>query len=267
MLRLLTDRCFLAVSAKGIAVVQAAAFGRRIFDKRFYPIDADINKDINLLYPLLNQILPQHSKQKFQQLQVILSTDFTRFMVLPEQTNPLPTSDQLAYAKALYQEVYGDLCEEWLIASDDAPPYQPVLCAAIDQMLLEQLKAMAIQHRFTLASVVPYVTNLINQFNLKAYEGYLAIVEPSRVVLIEFKGTLQNIQQVKWKDEWIAPLQKMLNKNILCSGLSGKKLIIYAPMYKELDAAEFFNWDVTLRKPLPSVLERTQHYQMLIGCV
>lgn len=267
MLRLLTDRCLVAVSAKGIAVVQAAAFGRRIYDKQFYPIDTDITKDINLLYPLLNQILLKHSKQKLQQLQVILSTDFTRFMVLPAQTSLLSTLDQLAYAKALYQEVYGDLCEEWVLAPDDAPPYQPVLCAAIDQILLEQLKSMAIQHRFNLSSVAPYVTYLINQFNLKAYEGYLVIVEPSRLVFIEFKGALQNIQQVKWKDEWIAPLQKMLNKTLLCSRLSGQKLTIYAPMQKDLDAAQFSNWDVTLIKPLASVLERTQHYQMLLGCV
>lgn len=266
MLPLLTSRCFVAISASGIALVQAPAFGQRVYDKKYYPFDGQLNKNTSSFYTLLNTVLVNHVREKSQQLHVILSADFIRFMVLPSQTNTLNGADRLAFARAIYQDVYGALSDSWVIEADDAPPKQPILCAAIDQMLLEQLKSMAIEHRFTLSSVTPYATKLINRFNLKEYDGYLALVEPTRLVLIHFKGGLQNLHHIKWENDWVSPLKTLLNQTILRNGVSTKNLMIYAPINTELDAAKFTDFNVKFLTPIPSVLQSAD-YQMLRGCL
>jgi len=266
VLPLLTSRCFVAISASGIALVQAPAFGQRVYDKKYYPFDGQLNKTPSSFYPLLNTVFANHSRQKSQQLQVILSADFIRFMVLPSQSNALNGSDRLAFARAIYQDVYGVLSDSWVIEADDAPPKQSILCAAIDQILLEQLNSMAIEHRFTLSSVVPYATKLINQFNLKGYDGYLAVVEPTRLVLVNFKGGLQNLHHIKWENDWVSPLKILLNQTILRNGLSTKHLMIYAPMNTKLDEAKFTDFNVKFLTPIPSVLQSAD-FQMLRGCV
>lgn len=267
MLPLLTSRCYISISTTGIAFLRVPALGRRNYDKQFYPIQGQITKSTNTLYPLLNQILAEHSRQKSQRLQVILSSDFIRFMVLPAQTTLQTGSDQMAFASAFYYQVYGQLCDSWLIESDDAVPHQPTLCAAIDQVLLDQLKTMANDYRFNVSAVVPYATWLVNQFRLEGYDGYVALVEPTRLVLIHFEGTLQSLEHVKWEDDWISPLEILLNKTILRNSLSTRNLLIYAPMDTALDTTRFSYWKVTFQKPLPSLLERSSHYQMLRGCI
>jgi hypothetical protein len=188
-------------------------------------------------------------------------------MVLPAQKTPLSASDQLAFASALYRDVYGAISEAWVIKSDDAPPQQPNLCAAIDQTMLEQFLLIASQHQFSLTSIAPYTTELINQFHLKEYDGYLAIIEPSRIVLTHFKGVLQSIQQVKYEDNWIISLQASLNKTLLRNGLNTKNLMIYAPLHHKIEKDQFEGWNVILQNPLPSQLQLTAHYQMLRGYV
>lgn len=267
MLPLLTSRCYISISTTGVAFLRVPVLGRRNYHKQFYPVEEQITKSANTLCPLLNQVLAEHSRQKSQQLQLILSTDFVRFMVLPAQTTLLTESDQLAFASALYHEVYGQLCDSWHIESDDAVPHQPTLCAAIDQVLLDQLKTMANDYRFNVSAVVPYATWLINQFRLEGYDGYLAIVEPTRLVLIHFDGALQSIEHVKWEDDWISPLEILLNKTILRNGPSTRNLLIYAPMDTVLDATRFSYWKVTYQQPVPSQLQRSRHYQMLRGCI
>jgi hypothetical protein len=82
---------------------------------------------------------------------------------------------------------------------------------------------------------------------------------------MEFKGTLQSIHYLKWENDWVYPLQKLLNKTILVNGLIAQNLIIYTSMHSELDTATFVNWKVSIRKPLPSLLESSSHYQLLRG--
>jgi hypothetical protein len=257
----------MAISSSGITFVKAPAFGRRIIDKQFYPFETTINHDASHIYALLNTVLQKHSTKKTQQLQLILSSDFIRFMVLPAQKTPLSASDQLAFASALYRDVYGAISEAWVIKSDDALPPQPNLCAAIDQTMLEQFRLIASQHQFSLTSIAPYTTELINQFHLKEYDGYLAIIEPSRIVLSHFKGAIQSIQQVKYEDNWIISLQVLLNKAILRNGVSTQNLMIYAPLHHKLENDQFENWNVTFQKPLPSQLQITAQYQMLRGYI
>ena len=267
MLPLLTSRCFMAIDTAGIALAQAPAFGRRVYDKQYYPFDEQLTKNTSAFYAKLNSVLAKHSKQQSQQLQVVLSADFIRFMVLPAQTKPLNASDRLAFARALYQDVYGTLSDAWLIATDDAPPQQSTLCAAIDHALFEQLESMSIEHRYTLSSVVPYATTLINRCNLQEYDGYLAVVEPTRLVLMDFKGGVQNLQHTKWVGDWVSPLNSLLNKTMLRNGLNTQDLTVYAPVNNELEASQFANFKLTHLKPIPSLLGSSIHYQILRVCL
>ena len=255
------------MSLDGIAIVKTAPFGRRIIHKQFYPLHEFFDKSSNAIYLLLSEVLAEHKSLNLQKLQVVLSSDFIRFMVLPAQINDLSIEDKIAFAGAIYNEIYGSLSDNWTIQLDDVPPHTPTLCAAIDRMLLDQFKAIASQNRFLLTSVEPYATQIINKLNLKKYNGFLAIIEPSRLILMGFKGNIQSVQYLKWQNDWISPLQLLLNKTLLRSGLSDQHLMIYAPVDSEIDAAKFVNWNLTLSKPLPSLLEFSWHYQILRGCV
>jgi len=265
VLPLLTNRCCLAIGPNGVAIAKMPALGRRIIHKAFYPLTDSLDVRSNALYPLLNDVLAEHNSQKSQQLEVVLSSDFIRYMVLPAQINPLNATDRRDFSTAMYQEVFGALSNDWVIQSDDAPPCQPILCAAIDQSLLNHLKETASQYRFHLRSVLPYATQITNRLNLDKHDGFLAIIEPTRLILMEFKGALHGIHSVKWEDDWVYPLQKLLNKTILVNGLIAKNLIVYTSMHSELDAAAFVNWNASVRKPLPSLLEPSSHYQLLRG--
>ena len=267
MLHLLTNRSFIALSLDGIAIVKTAPFGRRIVHKQFYPLQESFDKNLNAIYLLFSEVLAEHKSLKLQKLQVVLSSDFIRFMVLPAQINDLSVEDKTAFAGAIYNEIYGALSDEWAIQLDDVPPHTPTLCAAIDRMLLDQFKAMAFHNHFLLTSIVPYATQMINLLNLKKYYGFLAIIEPSRLILMGFKGNIQSVQSLKWQNDWTSPLQTLMNKTLLRNGLSDQHLMIYAPLESEIDTAKFVNWNLTLSKPLPSLLEPTRQYQLLRGCV
>lgn len=254
----------MTLCSNGIGMVEVSAFGRKILDKQFYPFDS-IDDDGEILNELLNKILAKHSTDKTQQLEVILASNFVRFLVLPKQSVYLNANEKLAFANALYQDVYGALAEQWLLVLDDTPPYQPTLCAAIDQKLLDQLKQVATLHRFSLTSVLPHIISVINHLNLRNYQGCLAVVESSRLVFVEFNYVLNYIQQVKWQDNWITPLQKILKKTQLSSRLVKNQLMIYGPTHQDLDSSLFDQWDVTLYKSKVSTLGDAEHFQMITG--
>lgn len=255
----------MAICSNGIALVEVSAYGGKILDKQFYPFDSAQDDGGDIFNGLLNKVLAKHSKNKSQQLEVILSSDFVRFMVLPRQSSYLSAAERAAYADALYKEVYGNLSEQWSIAIEDAPPYHPALCAAIDNHLLDQIKQIAIQHRFRLSSVGTHATSVINQLNLHNFQGCLAIVEPSRLVFVEFNHSLKHIQQLKWQGNWITPLQKILRKTQLSSHLAKNQLLIYAPFHPQTDIPSFDEWHVNFCKPATSMFEGSAHFQMILG--
>lgn len=266
MLPLLNSRCYLAISASGIALARTSTLRRRIVSQAFIPLPKPI-KNSEAVYPLIDAILSQHSSQKSQQLQVLLSSDFVRFMVLPAQQTALTASEKMAFANALYHDVYGTLSDNWLIQTDDTPPQQPTLCAAIDQQLQAQLKAIASQHRFNLCSVVPYPTYIMNRLPLEKYDGFLVIIEPTRLVLAEFNNTLQAMQSIKWEGDWKTPLMHLLNKTTICDGLIQKRLLVYTSVQDSIESIKIDNWQISFLKALPTSLARSVDFQMLVGCV
>lgn len=265
MLPLWTNRCLMSISAIGVAMVEISSITQNIVEKQFYPFGDLHNPDQQNINQIVNVILEKHRKSKRQKLQVILSSDFIRFMVLPAQSKYLNNSDRWALANALYREVYGSLCENWMIEFDDSPPYESTLCAAIDIGLIDHLKMSASHHNFVLTSVVPYATTLINQLNLSAFHGYVALIEPARLVFVEFNETLLNIQQVKCRNGWINPLQQILKKTELFSSLDSKKLIICSPQKNELNLSEFDDWQISFAKTHHLIQEGETDYQMILG--
>lgn len=257
----------MSISSDGIGYIEISRFGNKLRKQQRYSITPISNADQQTIHTLITQVMAQHSSQHYQQLELVLSSDFIRFLVLPAQSDMLTTSEKRLYAKALYQQVYGNLSDNWQIEFDDAPPNQATLCAAIDQSFIHQLQQLALQHRFWLTSITPLVSYLTNQLKLKRYEGYLVIIESSRIVLIEFKSTIQTIQQVKWQEDWLAPLKKLLTKTQLSRTISTNSVQIYAPMHQHFDRALFSDWDITLLKPISSLQALMSDSQFIVDQV
>lgn len=93
---------------------------------------------------------------------VVLSSHFSRFLLVP--WNPeLATPDELqAFAAAAFENVYGEAATAWDIRVSPERPGSPRVACAVDREMLTALEAAVAGSRQRLASVQPYLMACYN---------------------------------------------------------------------------------------------------------
>jgi hypothetical protein len=199
------------------------------------------------------------------QLSITVASDFVRYLTLPPQQIHMSAEEKLAYAAAAYREVYGLVADGWQIQLQDTPAHEATISAAIDHKLLETLKQIALNKQLKLASIQPYLMSAFNglQSQLRHTNGFLAIVEANRILLVNLKdGNCNSLRVSVRGEDWQAGLSGLMTRESLLSENIGKTLLVYAPAQKNAALSAINGWQVKRIGSLKNVLNSLQ-YSML----
>lgn len=163
----------LALSSAGIALSMQGKKPQLLTDGSFQW------KNVNQLA----EVLGQHKNSLInQQVRIILSNVFVRYLVLPWQNNIYTQADWQAVAKHAFRKQFGSVANDWLVSVSLAKHGQTVLAAAIDNNLYTQLQASAKQHKFNICAIDPLLMTLLNQ---NPTNTWALIAEPQRLALCQ----------------------------------------------------------------------------------
>ena len=182
------------------------------------------------------------------QLQVILTSDFVRYLILPCQPMAMSTAEKSAYAIATYRYVYGAVIDGWHIKLHDAAPNQSTIVAAVDEKLLATFKQISLKHQLKLNSVQPYLMSAFNTLNhqLSNINGYLVVLEAGRLLLISLRqGQCQNLRTIMVDDDWQTELKHLLMRESLLGDTSGREVLVYAPAIKKSALNSIEGWNIS----------------------
>jgi hypothetical protein len=249
VLPLLPNQLTVSLSKDSVACIQTAGglFGRVLKQQHVaitpttneLPWSTALNKFESLLAPM--QIKPK------TQLKIILSSDFVRYLFLPQQPISMNFAEQQAYALAAYREVYGTVADAWNLKLHDAAPNQATIVAAIDENLLETLKQIALKYQLKLTSVQPYLMSAFNCLSKQTSKinGYLVVLESERLLLLSMvQGQCQNLRTIAVAADWQVELKSLLMRESLLGDMLGREVFIYAPAQKNTALKAIEGWNV-----------------------
>lgn len=146
-------------------------------------------------------------------LNLVLSSEFVRYLILPPQGIAANAVESKAYAQAFFNDIYGDTAQTWQIAVDDTAPHMPSLAVAIEGAFYKQLNLIVDKHHLTLKRFEPFVTTAVNLLDKEIgnTSGYLAIVELHRVLLLRLrKGKLMHLKVDVIRNYWQQTLTQLV---------------------------------------------------------
>lgn len=215
---------------------------------------------INQLDGLLNtvQVKPK------SHLEIIVASDFVRYLVLPAQQMRMNQNEKNAYALAAYHDLYGAVAANWQIKLHDAAPHQPTIVAAVDKKLLAALTQLALKYQLKLTSIKPYLMCALNGLasQISKKTSQLVLVESSRLLLIN----LLNSQLISLKSDtvgnnWQIDLENLMHRELLLSDsahqISRQEVLVYAPTHKNITLKDSAEWHFKLvSKPNKNTLNK-----------
>ncbi|WP_233093828.1 hypothetical protein [Azotobacter chroococcum] len=133
----------------------------------------------------LERLLGEQGRRRAS-LDLLLSSRFVRFALIPWSEQLASPEELEAYARFRFQEIYGALADGWLLRLSPAPAGQPRLAAAIERGLLERLQVLSKDAGLRLCSVQPYLMAAFNRFagQLPAGDFLFVLAEPGRSSLL-----------------------------------------------------------------------------------
>jgi len=138
---------------------------------------------------------------------VVLSNHFVRYALVPWSGALSSPQEEDAYVRHHFVKIHGERAKSWVFRATGASSR---LCSAIDQDLLEELRACFAKHRKAkLVSVQPALMAAFNRWrgSIPASGAWLVLVEPGRACVgLHAQGHWQSVQNAK--GEWRAALER-----------------------------------------------------------
>ena len=198
-------------------------------------------------------------------LNITLASEFVRYLSLPSLQIRMNAAEKLAYVAAAYQDVYGEVVNDWEIKLHDAPADETTLAAAIDKKLLAEISQIAFKHHLILNSVQPYLMRAFNALanQISNVSGYLVIVELKRLLLINLQdGKYQHLRAYTVGDNWQSELKNLILRESLLSNSDKQEILVYAPTQKNTVLNVIDSWQLKRIGTLKNVISNIQ-YSML----
>ena len=153
-------------------------------------------------------------------LEVVLSGHFVRYGVLP-WTGNLSADDLRAYAQHELAQLFGADAAGWAVTVGQVSGKQPRLIAAVDQALLDELRAVAARRRLHLASVRPLLDAAcaVLPDNTLPAAGWLAVIESGRLSVSRLAdGHCVSVRSAAYAGEAARAVLTLLEQEALCAG-------------------------------------------------
>jgi hypothetical protein len=263
---------FVLLGADNVAVVsQSRGLRKRILEQKQQKFQAvtESSKSETLIWQQstmqLDSLLMAMQKKPGTRLNIILASEFVRYLSLPALQIRMSAAEKLGYASATYQDVYGAIANDWEISLQDAPATETTLAAAIDKTLLAELGQIALKHQLLLTSVQPYLMPAFNSLasQIGKASGYLAIVELKRLLLINLQsGKYHNLRAYTADDNWQSELKNLILRDALIGDAEKKEILVYAPAQKNTVLNLIDGWQIKRIGVLKNAVSNMQ-YSML----
>ncbi|MDF0731747.1 hypothetical protein P0Y43_13605 [Pseudomonas entomophila] len=123
-------------------------------------------------------------------LQVLLSARYSRFCLVPWSEAIGHPRELHAYARACFEQLYGQALDDWRIVLSAEPAGAPRIATALPEALLQGLQALGKRRRLRLHSVQPYLMAAYNRCLAQLAQGdfLFVLAEPRRSVLLLAAG-------------------------------------------------------------------------------
>lgn len=123
------------------------------------------------------------------QASVVLSNDLVHYTVLPWQAGITRPAEVQAVARLQFERLLGDAAQTCSVHCHEGGYGQPVLACAVDQALVDAVRATLAERGLKLVSVQPLLMAAANGLRKHlADDAALAIVEQDRVCLARWSG-------------------------------------------------------------------------------
>lgn len=228
------NQVYISLAIDQLALVYRTSITKRVLAQHRLSIEAQ-TLDWHAILQQLEIVLTSLKLPANTQLHIVLASDLVRYLTLPAQDTRMSHVEQLAYAKAAYREVYGNVTSEWRIQCNDAAPSQTIVAAAIDDQLFDAIQQVADKFQLKLKEVQPYLMHAFNQLSrqIGRATALLAIVESNRLLLINInQGDCQQVRNQKLMPNWQEMLGQLLSRESLLGEQENREILVYAPTHK-----------------------------------
>jgi hypothetical protein len=159
---------------------------------------------------------------------LVLSSHFTRYLVVPWSAQLISPAEELELARARFVQVYGQPALDWSIAMSRAPAGAGRLCAAVDQALLGEMSSAVAACALRLRSVQPALMALFNEWRRRiGDDAWLVIAERGRLVIAWIHAGEWRSVRTRPLDGTAIPLAQLLEQErLLLSAPDGQKVFL-----------------------------------------
>jgi hypothetical protein len=131
---------------------------------------------------------------------VVLSNHFVRYLLLPWNADLVNGQEELAFAGARFQQVFGEAAHQWVLKLSHFGPGFASVASAIERPLLEALTSLIAGSPLRLRSIQPGFMAACNaRQRMPPGAAWVAMAEPGRLLL-------GSIRAGKWQSLRARPL-------------------------------------------------------------
>ena len=154
MSRLSNDTLCVSIAPWGLSLLVRGGFVRRFGVRTKVRPDVPYGNWAEALVAL-DHAMMQPEWDGCKQLQIVVSSHWIRYLVLPWNEMLLQRREAYGFVRASFQQVYGETATRWKMRLAEQGYGKPILASAIDNELLEQLATLALKHEMKLTAVSP----------------------------------------------------------------------------------------------------------------
>jgi hypothetical protein len=115
---------------------------------------------------------------------VILSNHFVRYLLLPWKPEIVTAEEELAFAAARFNQVYGASTQDSVIRVSAAPAGSQRVTSAVERPLLQLLAELLAELGLRAESIQPHLMSAVNAWGgRRLRDGWVALAEPSLLLL------------------------------------------------------------------------------------
>ncbi len=115
---------------------------------------------------------------------VVLSNHFVRYLLLPWKPEIATRGEELAFAAARFNQVFGASAQDSAIRVAAAPAGSQSVASAIEPPLLRALGALLAEFDLRAESIQPHLMSAVNAWGMRRLrDGWVALAEPGLLLL------------------------------------------------------------------------------------
>lgn len=226
----------------------------QVLDKKIYPYEADAVPLLDNVVRALEMALSELPK-KPAYAQVILSNHFVRYTMVPWSDKLSNETEELAYAKHCFNQLYGATAQPWELRLNQDFAGAPKLASAVDRQLLQALRAVFARAKVKLKSVQPQLMTAYNncQARLQNEDAWFVLFDQGNLCLgLVQQGHWNSVRTLKVGSDWLARLPEILDREAYLSELdtSSDQIFLWAPEHSAAALPQNTRWKISLVAPV-----------------